>query len=248
MEEEKQFLIFAFLNDNHLSNVRTLQSIYTQDYSDIYLIVCNDCTDAFQCERFLYNLEARKGKNIQGIYLHENRYPIGELKTLRGLWKITDADYMLILHSGEYFTGTDVLSKCVQAMEDDSSAAVVSMDVELWSDDMKRCLSRYNILNNGKCNSHMAYEEKKSYRDCMFVYRREMIEKCFFSYTGEELSQTWILELLRTGLGISVQNFSCCKYSASSIKNAEVLVTQIFGNDRLKNIANKLKVKSEAGS
>jgi len=237
MEEKEQFLIFAFLNDNHLSNVKTLQSIYKQDYENIFLILCNDCTDAFQCERFLYNLEAGKGKNIKGVYLHENHYPIGEYKTQKKLWRLTDAEYVITLHSGEYFSAENILRRCAEIMEEDITVAAVCMEVELWSDDMKRCIQKYDSFTKP---SRICKTEQIAFRDSMFVYRKSIMEKILFQYCTEHLEQKRILELLREGYNISVQKFSCCKYSLASIRNTETLIPKILGNERIQNIYTKL--------
>jgi len=73
---QKSILLIAMLNNNHLSNVRTLQSIYSQTHPEIYLVICNDAIPKFDCERIIYNL-FDKPDNIKGIYLKENRYPLG---------------------------------------------------------------------------------------------------------------------------------------------------------------------------
>lgn len=241
MEEKQQFLVFLFLNDNHLSNVKTLHSIYEQDYPDIFLVVCNDCTDAFQCERFLYNLEEKKRENIKGIYLHENPYPLGECRTQKELWKIADAEYMITVHSGEYFASTDVLRKCAKIMKKNDSVEAVAMNAELWSDDMKSCILKYGAFSKMDTETGSSDKGKMQYRDCMFAYRKKTIEKIIFSQGSEIVNQKWWLELLGGKYNLSRRNFTCCKYSAASIKNTESLVPKIFGNERIQKIQRKLR-------
>lgn len=230
--EEKQFLVILFLNDNHLSNVKTLQSIYKQDYPNIYLLACNDCTDAFQCERFIYNFEAGRGKNIRRIYLHENRYPLGELHTQRLLMDKVNSDYVIVLHSGEYFVTNDVLSKCVEIMENDQNAVGVLMNVELWTNDMKKCISKHNVFS------------KNEYRASMAVYRLEMLKSILNTHsTEEEIEKSGIIQLLREGIKLKMQSFSSCKYSNASIRNSESLVDKFYGSYKIQTIVKLLNLK-----
>ena len=241
MEEKPQFLVFLFLNDNHLSNVKTLHSVYEQNYPNIFLIACNDCTDEFQCERFLYNLEEKRRENIKGIYLYESPYPLGECRIQKELWKITDAEYIITLHSGEYFANKNVLRRCAEIMKRNVSAEAVTMNAELWSDDMESCLLEYSAFSKADATISAADKEKMLYRDFMFAYRKKTIEKIIFSQGNELVNQKWWLELLGGQYNVSKQRFTCCKYSAASIKNTESLIPKIFGNERIQNIQRKLR-------
>lgn len=233
--EEQQVLIFLFLNDNHLSNVKTLQSIYRQDYSNIYLIACNDCTEEFQCERFLYNFEAGRGENIKGIYFHENEYPIGELQSKKILLpKVKDANYVMILHSGEYFVSNNVLTKCVKSFQGDEGIDVISMNVELWSDDMKKCISKKSAFKQNTC------------QDCGVVYRKSVLEELLIEFECDAyVSMDWVPNLMRNGNIIKQESFSGCKYSQASIKNVQTLVAKFNDSYKVQTIRNLLVNKKK---
>ena len=61
-------VVILLAGSDHLKNVKTLQSIFKQDYENIRLVVCNDHTYGFENQRLLNNFRHERPENIRQIY------------------------------------------------------------------------------------------------------------------------------------------------------------------------------------
>jgi len=246
---QKSILLIAMLNNNHLSNVRTLQSIYSQTHPEIYLVICNDAIPKFDCELIIYNL-FDKPDNIKGIYLKENRYPLGEFLSQQQFFNKVNTQYVFTIHSGEYFISHNSLESLVNEMERQNDAVAICCHTELWSNDMRTRLNIYpdfDLGSDGKLSiSVLDYNSFKNLRDCMFLYKLSVIKNLKYDQINwnAKAYETIIPKLLNSGYKIACTRISICKYSLESIKQIEVKIPESFGNNGLQLLKEKLK-KSE---
>lgn len=232
----KRLLVLFYANDNHLSNVRTLQSLYKQDYPNIFLIVCNDCTDQFQSERLLYNFQAGKPDGIRQIVFHENPYPLGEYQSQTQFWKAFDAEYIFTIHAGEYLCSNDTLTKCVGQLESNGSITAVVTSSELWSDDLKKKLASQPAAQKAGFLTEECVEISKL-RDCMLICRLEAVKKLDLQKTNKQTVGQAVLTALLTDKDLVLAlPFPACRYSNASIKIPQVLLSQTYGNENLEQI------------
>lgn len=240
--------IFFFANSNHLSNVKTLQSIYKQDYERINLLICNDCTYGFESERLLNNFEAQKPDNIQQIIFHENKYPMGEYRSQAQFWDRLDSEYYLTIHSGEYFTSPSALRECIEALEEDASLAAVATGSELWSNDFKVKLSDHVVLqidSSFAVLSSTDYHENETeaLRDCMVVYRLADLRGKKFQFDSQctQISQYIVPQLIQEEKPVAILMTKLCRYSESSIEDQAAEIPAEFGFNKFQNIERLLQ-------
>lgn len=241
---EKRLLVVFLANDNHLSNVKTLQSIYKQDYPNIHLAVCNDCTDQFQSERLLNNFQAYKPANIRQIWFHENTHPMGEYRSQKQFWDRVDADYTITLHSGEYFTSPQALTNCARYLQCDSSVSAVAVAAELWSDDMKQCISVYSAMNRTvDVEEEQLRPQIENLRDCMLMCRIDALQNLNVCIGQDEtpVSQVVCSALLERGETVTALPMPLCKFSEASIRNTAVSVPNTYGNILLQSVSSLLR-------
>ncbi len=237
---EERLLVIFLTNDNHLSNVRTLQSIYKQDYPNIYLAVCNDCTDQFQSERLLYNFEAGRPENIKRICYRENKHPMGEYLSQKQFWDSMVVDYVVTLHSGEYFASPQALTNCIRYLSCNSSVSAVITTAELWSNDMKKRLSLCSITKDDQVTlGETSQLNIENLRDCMLMCRIDALKNLDVqTEQGEKpVSQIVCSALLEHGQTVTTQPMSLCKFSQDSIQNTAVSVPDTYGNIILQSIS-----------
>jgi len=243
-------MVLLLTNDNHLSNVKSLQSIYKQDYPNIYLVVCNDCTDHFQSERLFYNYEAGRPENVQGVYVHENVHPLGEYCTQKQFWDHAKADYVVALHSGEYFVSPQALSQCVKQLEYDHSVAALLVGAELWSNDMKKCETVYAAVNQRQPQFLTSLEQAAvkltEIRDCMLICRLKDVRALEFSeeQSGVAVGANVLTALLSDKRRVMMIPQTLCKFSELSIEDEKKAVPDTYGNKRIQNISELLKEES----
>lgn len=232
VQDLKSVLVVLFANNNHLSNVKTLQSIYRQNYGNFYLLVCNDAGSNFQAERLLYNFLEKKPDGIQQIYMAENRFPKGEIRTLQEKLGFACTDYVLVLHAGEYLAKNDTLSRCVEMFEGHESAPALALAANLYYSNMKELDETYTVPQDGQIDpDHM--------RDCMLFYRYDTLATVLQQNVSEGCTALW--EHALPGLtGLYAVNQPVCHFSKTSIEDTPFEIPQELGKPRMLRISRLL--------
>ena len=251
---KESLTIFFFVNNNHLSNVRTLQSIYRQDYPHINLVVCNDCTYGFQSERLLNNFEADRGANIEYLYFQENPWPMGECASQTQLWDRIHSDYYYVIHSGDELAEPDVLRRCVATLRLDRSLAAAVAAVEQWDDKRRKLLATTTVTKDPEAQGVFSAADQKQLqvhrlRDCMAVYRLETLKKLTLDVEDPTrfLSKQAMPQLLEMGRRITVQPYTLCQYTQSSVQDFLLPEPAQLGRDTLRNIQQLLQEREQTG-
>lgn len=251
---KESLTIFFFANNNHLSNVKTLQSIYRQDYPHINLVVCNDCTYGFQGERLLNNFEAGRGANIEYLYFQENPWPMGECASQTQLWDRIHSDYYYVIHSGDELAEPDVLRRSVSALRLDRSLAAAVAAVEQWDDDHRKKIATTTLTKDTEAQGVFSAADKNQLqlhrlRDCMTVYRLEALKKLTYEEDDRSrfLSKQAMPQLLEMGRRIMVQPYTLCTYSQGSVQDQPIAEPAKLGRDTLNNIAKLLQQREQVG-
>ena len=231
--------VFFFVNNNHISNVKTLQSIYKQDYSNINLLICNDCIYGFESERFLYNFQEYKNENISQIYFHENFHPLGEYESVLQFRGRLKGEFLIIIHSGEYFLSSSILRESIAAMEYDSSIAAEIFNAEYWDDSFTKRIAVETALINSSARQLLHADDImiNKLRDCMVIYRLSVLNTINLKAVPLNLctSQCVIPQIMENGAVISIPA-SLCRFSLDSTQNRPKKAPESLGNVRLKNI------------
>ena len=236
-------LIILLLNDNHLSNVKTIQSIYKQDYERIILVACNDSTANFQNERFFYNLTVDHGKNIEKIVFHENEYQLGVFKSQKQFWNSIKDGYIFTIHSGEYLTSSHVLKDYIANMERNRNIDAIVAPLDLYSNDFKRKITTITSNGIGKeiCDSEV--------RDCMVLYRASVLQDLSIQVSKHCLNASPFIvkRLCELNKNVLMGKSAICKFSAESVIDSgldlsETLDFKIYKNiNGSKNLDNTIK-------
>ncbi len=242
-------VVFFFANNNHISNVKTLQSIYRQDYENINLIICNDSTYGFENERLLNNFEEYKGNNVHQIYFHENPYPLGEYRSLLQFLNRIDGEFIITMHSGECFITSTALRKCITNLLYDVSLDAILVDAEQWTSDLTQPMSVDSAIE--AASNHIMLDNTQSItyekiRDCMVIYRLSVLRNNQFMIDNHytHISQCIIQQLIKEGKRVVYMPMKLCKYSNDSVQDRTAEIPAEFGNVTLKNIERLLQ-KSE---
>lgn len=212
--------VFLFVGSNHLSNVKSLQSIYKQDYEHIRLIVCNDCTYGFESERLLGNFEHRRPKNIEHIIFQENRVSIGKYRSLQKFLPQIQSEYFMILHAGEYFISPSSVREAIRVLKKNKKSDAVICACEFWDDKFKLIYKVYSPKNVMDALCHKGDEGQGAYKlyDCMVVYRTSVLvdENFVVEEACLQISSRIIPCLLEKEIRIEISEKSLCRYSESS--------------------------------
>lgn len=225
MEQSKQVLIVALLDNNHLSNVRTLQSIYRQSYNNIVLAICNDAISAFQSERFFYNLMSSRPQGIQKVFFLENDHPKGSVAVVRDVLGRFYADYVFVIHAGDLFCAPETVASIVSTFENIPQADALSVLSETWSDDFNTKLQTLSLpfgnddFTNPKGTFSYAPE---SLQDCMLIYRWDALHHTLMTASySTTVIQTALADMPLRGCTIAAASVPVCRHSSDTLHKFE---------------------------
>lgn len=241
-------VVFFFAGNNHLSNLKTLQSIYAQDYRHIRMIICNDSTYRFENERLLNNFEHKRPENIEHIIFQENNRTVGEFRSQAQFWRQYTEGFFVTLHAGEYFTSASALSQCVRKLKSNASTAAVVCGCEQRDSTLKRVLKRYtaepiltgisDAVRSGDINAG-----RQELHDCMVVYRMSALHKVQLALDDKaaNISNRIIPWLLENGDLVSSADTTLCMYSEESVNPMIPSAPEELGRGNLERIAELLR-------
>ena len=225
MNSFPKLLIIMITNNNHVSNVKTLQSVFNQDYPWIELVVVNDDTDAFQCERLIYNITDHIPENVLHIQIKENPYPIGDFASVWGIMQDSSADYVFVIHSGERFKSASVLTGCCERLGREAATDVLIAPLE-----EKASIPRMHQFLHNKAENPMT-----SNRDSMFFFRADTLRNMQETATYNCLSHLVRGNLDSGEISAAATASPICWYTEQEIEDVSVAIPTSLGNDKSKN-------------
>lgn len=240
---EKCFLLVVFLNDNHLGNVVTLQSIYRQTYNNIKVVFCNDATNHFQREKFVNNMNVNRPQGIQQVKLVENPHRYGETRTFIRAVLNTDADYVMVLHSGEQLLNSITISRCAERISLDKLADVLSFVVTQKDETLTEIEATYNLTEILEEREEKWWKDDNllyGLKDCMFVYRRESLLQLINKNLLEKskIAQTFVPAMLTQGMKITNTNMNAFFYLLPDTMDVVAEIPDTLGDPKLETIRN----------
>lgn len=248
---KESITVFFFTNNNHLSNVRTLQSIYRQDYPYINLIVCNDAGYGFQSERLLGNFEAGRGTNIEYVYFQENPHPMGECDSQTQLWDRINSEYYYVIHSGDMLELPSALRLCINNLRLDRSLAATVTGLREKNVAFKEVLSEITITQDPEAQGVFSRDNSDHLsphrvRDCMMVYRMRALKELAAQGLDntQYLSKQALPALLKQGHRIMIRPMALCCYSEDSIRDMPQEAPNELGRSTLNHIQQLLQEKA----
>lgn len=229
--KRRTVFVILMLTNNHLSNVKSLQSIYRQNYEDIFVIAYNDCTSHFESERFGWNLENKRGSNIRQVIFEESKYQYGEYAALKKYWNQMDDGLTITLHAGEYFKNSMSVSECVKRFDTDDEPDVVVSPCVCYTEDMKRVV---RVLETKQVAA-----DANNLRDCMVMAKTKVLQDIDVEVDiREKHVMRYILNQMReNSYVIKNSEQTLCIYSNESIDPQDTPVPDVLVDKRLYEIA-----------
>lgn len=232
--ESKTVYILLFLTNNHLSNVKSLQSIYRQNYDNIFLIAYNNCTSHFESDRFNWNLENGRGSNIRQVIFDESPYQLDEYTVLRKYWNRMDDGLTIALHAGEYFKSNSSVSECAAMFAADYPDAVLA-PCACYTNDMKKVVSTIKVKETGW--------NTPSFRDCMVMARTRALQSVHVEFdVHEQHVMRLMLEQMEQQEYIVLRTEKVlCTYSVASTNPLESPLPDSLVDEKLRAICEQYR-------
>ena len=239
MNNKREILILAFVGDDHLDNVKTLQSMFSQSFSGMHIVLCNNATNAFQCERLIFNITDHTPSTVNQIQIEELPHPMDELSVLRRLISRTDSDFVFVLHAGEQFSSAHFLETCALVLGSNPSTDALAVSAEECCADSNAVIRTLSLEDSSFLrNSH---RPEILARDCMFVYRKSALQQIFDQETlrpGAIWNAVVPIFCSRNTIDYRPTLLSC-KFHEGVPESAPLAV--VYGNVHLNNIKTALQ-------
>lgn len=108
MNDRFSVIILCYRNFQYL--LPAIDSVLEQDYSDIELIISDDCSDAFPAEEICAYIQNNKHDNITNFIIRQQAKNGGTVKHLNGVVPVCTGKYVIVLAGDDVFHNPTVLS------------------------------------------------------------------------------------------------------------------------------------------
>lgn len=97
---------------------RAIDSILEQEYPDIELIICDDCSGDFPKQKIINYVNEHKNSNIKNVIIYSNEVNLGTVKNFNTALKKSSGYYFINLSADDIFYNKNVMSKVVKKFDE----------------------------------------------------------------------------------------------------------------------------------
>lgn len=115
-EQIKKISVVVAVYNNISYLQETLESIISQDYPNVEIVICDDCSTKFSKTDLLDEINKCK-LSKRKIIVVRNDENIGTVKNLDNAYKLSTGDLIVNLSCGDVFTNHSILNQIVACME-----------------------------------------------------------------------------------------------------------------------------------
>ncbi len=190
-----------------------IDSILSQDYSKIELIITDDCSKTFDEKKIRKYIE--KNGKIESIEFVINKENVGTVKTINKALKIAKGDFILVFAADDVLYNSKVISNFVK--EFDKSKKINIITSQAYMCDKKLKYTEDNkFVNEKKIKTFNKLNAKKQFYfiadECPFVsgstaYRRELFDKGLYFDEDFILVEDWSYWLKVTSMREKIKYF-----------------------------------------
>lgn len=214
----KIFTVIVLVYNNSEYLRECLDSIIEQDYSDIEIIVSDDCSKSFDVEKVRVYITSKAKHNIKNSIVYHNSENLGTVRNINNAIKKSSGRYLKIIAADDALFNSEVLSKARSALVNSPDGIILS--------DVVQCDQRLvpngkkTKFNQAKINDMAALDVfrnlcKKNIIDTQGVFfRNDFFEKYGLFDERFRLLEDWPKWLEITSIGIKpvYSDFIAAKY------------------------------------
>lgn|GEM_PF-367248 len=177
-------IILSYNNTEYLNEC--LDSVFSQTYNNIELIVSNDGSDEFDAEKVTTYIEQKRGNNITNFVVNKNEKNVGTVRHCNIAFDLSSGDYVMFIACDDAYNNNNVISDMVNGFN------TVPSDVEsivgqtgMYDKDLNVLQSLYTNKKTQKLINKLTPQElyrKHLVQGALFpaaarIYKREVFEK-----------------------------------------------------------------------
>lgn len=217
-------IIPAYNHEKYVEDL--LESIVNQTYSEIEVLVCDDCSSDNTYQRIQGYVEKLERK-CRRIFICQNEINQGVCRTLNYLLSISNGEYIKPLASDD-FLDPCAIEKYVKIFEEDSNIDAIDANVYLVDEEATYPLEREHILGEFfKQTPDFSVEgmTERLYNDnyiCApsLIYRRKVVES-LGGYDEDIVFEDWDFNLRMAESGLCVKYCAACLVAYRQVSGSQ---------------------------
>ena len=174
--------VLSYKNTQYLNEC--LDSIFTQSYENIELIVSNDCSDCFDVETVRHYIDENTRKNIKNVIVNKNEQNLGIIKHCNVVLERCRGDYITFISCDDIYYNNNVIHDMVNGfLQVPPDVELIINKFELRSEDLSNFVGYFPSKNTVKLINELSpaelYRKHLSVKN-LFVggmYKRSVFEK-----------------------------------------------------------------------
>lgn len=217
-------LVLNYNNFDYLFEM--IDSIYSQSYPNIELVITDDASTYFDKDIIIDYISKKERQIKTSIFVNGNN--IGTVKTINKYLKYLTGDYYLITASDDVFANEKVVSNYVDYFKNNNSNIITSQWI-ICNDDLKKIknyIPKYKISQYNNSPEKILFEMCKCNRfgSGATAYRKELFSKYKFDETYIYLEDwPFWLKLLFNNEKIYVAPFDGLLHRSGGISETNVI-------------------------
>lgn len=235
-------IILTYNNFNYL--FECLESVYTQSYNNIQLIISDDSSINFPKTLIENNIIDKSGNNIVKYCILQNDVNLGTVQNLNNALEFAEGDYIIPLASDDVFFDNQVVANFVDSFKSiDNDVLIITSQVENFDQNLHEHIS-FSISDRQKLlllnQQDLFYELAKN---CFIpsggtAYRKEYFNKYGKFDERYRLIEDWptFLKISKKGERISFSDFISVKHRSGGVSNIKKnnSTSRIYHEDLIK--------------
>ena len=175
-------LVVCYNNQNFI--YECLESIFSQTYPNIEVLIGDDCSDDFDGQTLIGWINAKRTPNIQKVAIFRNETNQGTVANVENLQRKSRGEYLFNIAADDVLYDERVLDNLYETvLETGGDAEVVVAETELWSHDLSSYMGPFmrpgipEFIESSTPRTLFAACADLIILPASYLYRRSVLEK-----------------------------------------------------------------------
>lgn len=259
MDMDKNLVSLIILSYNNLQYIsNAIDSVLSQNYSSIELIIGDDCSDKFDVEFYTEYINKYSSANIKNVIVYRNENNLGTVKNLNKAISLCNGEYIKFVAADDELYKDNTISQIIDRIKTKEYSLFVTN--VLWcNEEMEKLPISNRIIENYREILPLAKDSKLFFKKQAeksiipapgTIFKRDFFEKHGNFDEEYVLLEDWptMLKISRMGEIIEYIDIISMKYRVGSGISTSKEPNPIFKKDYIRCIENEiLPYKNELG-
>jgi len=218
----------------------SIDSILNQDYPNIEIIICDDCSPNFEKDKITNYINSKKLKNVSNLIVYKQENNLGTVKNFNSAIKLSSGKYIFPLSSDDLFIDKNVISNIVSFFQK-TNLLIVTSYRDIYSEDLSYLIKKEPSKRYSKFlkKDSLAMYKKLSLGNfisgsCTY-YTKDFFDRYGLFDENYLLLEDYpkYLSLYRQGGQIGFTDFTTIKYRNGGISTGDVISLKLENDYKL---------------